>query len=54
MANTQREYLTAIQIEAGIITLIRPDGNIDCYRQRGINQIDNNLKIFWRIEREFR
>ena len=45
MANIQRDYLTAIQIEAGIITLIRPDGNIDCYRQRGINQIDNNLKI---------
>lgn len=37
----EREYLTAISIEAGIITLIEPDGNIGYYRQRGLGALDN-------------
>lgn len=43
----EREYLTAISINCGIITLIEPDGNIGYYRQRGIGTMDasriNNL-----------
>lgn len=35
----QREYLTAISIENGIITLIEPYGNIGYYRQRGIQAL---------------
>ena len=35
-----REYLTAIAIEMGIITLIEPDGVIGFYRQRGIGSIE--------------
>ena len=40
---TSREYLTAITIVGGIITLIEPDGSIGYYRQRGMtraNQVD--------------
>lgn len=33
-----REYLTAIAIDKGIIQLIKPDGNIGYYRQRGITK----------------
>lgn len=35
----EREYLTAISITGGIITLIQPDGSIGLYRQRGIGQL---------------
>lgn len=41
----EREYITAISIEAGIITLIEPDGNIGVYRQRGISSMDPNLRM---------
>ena len=34
-----RRYLTAIRIECGIITLIKEDGTIANYRQRGIGNI---------------
>lgn len=34
-----REYLTAVSIEAGIITLIEPNGQIGFYRQRGIGAL---------------
>ncbi len=37
-----REYLVAIYIEAGLITLIEPDGEIGIYRQRGIKQLNKN------------
>jgi hypothetical protein len=36
----QREYLTAVSIDKGIITLVEPDGRIGWYRQRGINRIE--------------
>lgn len=41
VANTSsnREYLTAISIDAGIITLIEPEGSIGYYRQRGIGRL---------------
>lgn len=41
-APKQREYITAISIDKGIITLIEPDGTINCYRQRGMNTIPVN------------
>lgn len=37
--NNGREYLTAISIDAGIITLIEPNGSIGFYRQRGIGSL---------------
>lgn len=41
----QREYITAIAINRGVIQLIQPDGTIGFYRQRGIGKfravIDN-------------
>ena len=40
----QRVYLTAISISGGIITLITEDGDIACYRQRGINSIADKKK----------
>lgn len=40
----EREYLVAVSIEAGIITLIEPDGRIGFYRQRGIQRL-NPLQI---------
>ena len=43
-ASKQREYITAISIDKGIITLIEPDGMINYYRQRGINTIDAPVK----------
>lgn len=36
----EREYLTAISIIGGIITLIEPNGNIGYYRQRGIQTME--------------
>ena len=36
-----REYLTAVSIMRGIITLIEPDGNVNCYRQRGLGALTN-------------
>lgn len=47
MASTkQREYITAISIDRGIITLIEPDGSINYYRQRGMNTIPvNQIKV---------
>lgn len=40
----EREYLTAISIDAGIITLIQPNGQIGYYRQRGIQTLSNQAK----------
>lgn len=34
---TNREYITAVAIKAGIIQLIAPNGEICYYRQRGID-----------------
>ncbi len=39
--NQEREYLTAVSIERGIITLIQPDGSIGFYRQRGLGMISD-------------
>lgn len=41
---TDRKYLTATTIIAGIITLIDENGEICYYRQRGINQLPDNFK----------
>lgn len=38
MARQERQYLTAISIVSGIITLIDYNGNICTYRQRGIGK----------------
>lgn len=38
MATKEREYLTAVTICGGIITLIDYNGNICYYRQRGITK----------------
>lgn len=35
----ERQYLTAITIVSGIITLINYNGNIQYYRQRGIQKL---------------
>lgn len=44
--SSNREYLIAISIDAGIITLIEPEGSIGYYRQRGINTIpDYNKRV---------
>lgn len=40
----EREYLTAIAIEKGIITLIEPDGLIGFYRQRGIKALSEQQR----------
>lgn len=40
----QRVYLTAVSIEAGVITLIGENGTLENYRQRGIKSIPNNVK----------
>lgn len=34
-----REYITAISIEAGLIFLIEPNGELGWYRQRGIKTL---------------
>lgn len=44
MLKAQREYITAISIEMGIITLIEPNGTIGLYRQRGIQRLDKHLE----------
>ena len=41
--NPNREYLTAIAIHKGIIQLIDPDGQIVCYRQRGIQTLGKEI-----------
>lgn len=42
-----REYITAIQIDKGIIQLIKPDGQIGFYRQRGIDKYSNSqINVF--------
>ena len=41
----EREYLTAIEIDRGIIKLIEPDGSIGFYRQRGIKGLPEDFKI---------
>lgn len=40
----EREYLTAISIDKGIILLIEPNGELAKYRQRGINQVNQALR----------
>lgn len=40
--SSERLYLTAISIEAGIITLIDNNGNVVQYRQRGLNKFNEN------------
>ena len=49
MAKREREYLTAISIDNGIITLIESDGKISCYRQRGIQNL-NDAQRNWLIK----
>lgn len=41
----ERKYLTATVIIAGIIELIDENGEIVYYRQRGINQIPQDVKV---------
>lgn len=41
----ERKYLTAVTIIAGIITLIDENGEIKLYRQRGITQIPDEVKM---------
>lgn len=41
----ERKYLTATVIIAGIIELIDENGDIVYYRQRGINQIPQDIKV---------
>lgn len=38
----QREYVTAISINKGLILLIDLDGEVRAYRQRGINTLTQN------------
>lgn len=40
MAKQERQYLTAISIINGIISLIDMNGEIKCYRQRGIHRLN--------------
>lgn len=40
----ERQYLTAISICSGIITLIDYNGQICRYRQRGIQKIDERVR----------
>lgn len=41
----EKQYLTALSIEAGIITLIDADGDIKKYRQRGITGLTEEFKL---------
>lgn len=42
----EREYLTALMIEGGLINLIEPSGNIGVYRQRGIKRLgEQKIKV---------
>lgn len=45
MLKAQREYITAVSIERGIITLIEPNGTIGLYRQRGIQRLDERFEL---------
>lgn len=40
----ERQYLTAVSIMAGIITLIDYNGNIQQYRQRGIGKYSDSQR----------
>lgn len=40
-----REYITAVSIDKGIITLVEPDGRIGFYRQRGIGRLDRQKEL---------
>lgn len=40
----ERQYLTAVSIIGGIITLIDLDGNIKYYRQRGIGKLTDGQR----------
>lgn len=40
----ERYYLTAIEIDRGLITLIEDDGSIGYYLQRGIKHLSNEEK----------
>lgn len=44
MATKEREYLTAITICGGIISLIDYNGNVCYYRQRGINKLNDKQR----------
>lgn len=41
---TERQYITAISIMQGIITLIEPNGEIGYYRQRGIKALSPSVR----------
>ena len=41
----ERLYLTAIEIRAGLITLIEDDGSIGYYLQRGIGRLTDREKM---------
>lgn len=41
----EKIYLTALSIEAGIITLIDENGEIKKYRQRGITGLTEDFRI---------
>ena len=44
MAKQERQYLTAVTICGGIITLIDYEGNICYYRQRGIQKFNEQQR----------
>lgn len=44
MAKKERQYLTAVSIVAGIITLIDYNGEIKYYRQRGIGKFTDKQR----------
>lgn len=44
-----REYLLALSIDKGLITLIKPNGEIGVYRQRGI-PVRNSIQTLYLIE----
>lgn len=46
-----REYLTAIAIREGIIQLIKPNGEIGYYRQRGIDKYLQSCRNLLEVER---
>lgn len=41
----EKQYLTAISVSGGIITLIELDGTIGYYRQRGMNRVDTGIMM---------
>lgn len=42
-SKSEREYIIAISIDSGIITLIEPNGSISNYRQRGIQRLPKSI-----------